>query len=271
MKLNRSFAILLLGFVTLAQASFDQKLSNISHQHFAIENEAKTLTRQFEVAITSQNFATLKAIIEHSKPLTTINITLLRNEAEEILDLVDNGIISHPLFNRLNLLQELAGVNACGRLLRTIQLEASGVITGAITPASAPRYVHSDEVALAGEAMNGRLAKVMAKLKEADTLMESARTNNSHAPVNLTHTAALEGQTRVKVLQLLKDFSNEMTPLKRELEMVYYGEVERLRLKGEEMHLLPRFLLFDLVIDVINSSVELAQKYVRAIEEHDKF
>lgn len=59
--------------------------------------------------------------------------------------------------------------------------------------------------------------------------------------------------------------------MKRELETVYYGEVERLRLRGEEMHLLPRFLLFDLVIDVINSSVELAGKYVRAIEEHDKF
>ena len=258
--------------ITLAQTTFDQKLSAISQQRSDIENEVQRLTRQYEVALASHNLAQLKAVLEQSKPLTSTNLTLMQLDAEEILDSIYYDNHNCVLSGRQQLLAHFSWANCCARLLRTVQVEASAAISGLTTGTPPPRYVLSEEVALTGKVMDNRIEKTAYKLIEVDTLMDKAMANNSSSHHALNHTTALlEGQTRIKVLQLLKEFSTEMISLKKELETVYYREVERLRLRGEEMHLVPRFLLFELMLDVLSSSVELAQMYERAIENHDKF
>ncbi len=260
-----------------AQTTFDQKLSAISQQRSDIENEVQRLTRQYEVALASHNLAQLKAVLEQSKPLTSTNLTLMQLDAEEILDSIYYDNHNCVLSGRQQLLAHFSWANCCARLLRTVQVEASAAISGLTTGTPPPRYVLSEEVALTGKVMDNRIEKTAYKLIEVDTLIDKAKANNSSSSSSSSHhalnhtTALLEGQTRIKVLQLLKEFSTKMISLKKELETVYYGEMERLRLRGEEMHLLPRFLLFELMLDVLSSSVELAQMYLRAIENHDKF
>lgn len=69
-----------------------------------------------------------------------------------------------------------------------------------------------------------------------------------------------------KVIELLQETSSEGRSLLAELETVYYGEVEQLRLRGEQLALDQR-ATFEATLDSLNHWATFALTVVQELEK----
>ena len=250
-------------FLALATSAPVESLLEFSHQVQDIDSVLESLTRNFEIAAASssgRNKEKLEAILTEAKDLST-NISTVQYDLKEALATLTSNH-HHAFRERLLFELTLIEVNAKARQLRTVQHEILGITNGV---SNLPNYRFSERITLTANYLRGRFDEGFSKLAEVDQLLEEVMNKARNTTTPGSH-HSMDAKTKEKIVKLLKEFISETSSVKKELELQYYGVVEEMRLKGEELGLHLRFT-FEAGIDYVNFALAFAGQNLEFIQK----
>lgn len=253
---------LALGLVSAAPAEVHSGEAEKQDLHTSVYHLTETvenLTRKFEIIATSTSsdqVQKLKLVNEECSSLTTNLSTAAYDLKNRLANL--GTWEEHSFMRKIMTEFELLTVARLGRQLKAVQLEILGITSGI---SRVPNYQFSERIFLfVNTVLENHINAAFGKLADVDQAIEESKHLNNGS------TGHLEPATRAKVIKLLKEFGVQMAATKKALVGELYGEVEAMRLRGEELGLQIHFG-FEYAVDVFNFAINFAAQNVEMMEK----